>query len=160
AISRAGRARRLACRRRRPARLRSRVAPGHDARDRSARARHRSRGARAAAGVTLALVDLGRRRRSGRDHRRDLRGDARWQQPLATDRVRPRRVPVRSAAWLAALAACGDAPCEGVASTCIVVNITSESIAAIDTIELDIAYAGFHATATSKGEITALPLST
>ena len=65
------------------------------------------------------------------------------------------------AAWLLALAACGpDAPCEGVASTCIVVHITSESIATIDTLELDISYAGFHSTATSKGGATALPLVT
>lgn len=69
-------------------------------------------------------------------------------------------------AWLLALlvpvAACGGGgdPCDGVAGTCITVRITSESVAAIDTLQLDISYAGFHDTAATTADRTALPLAT
>jgi hypothetical protein len=64
------------------------------------------------------------------------------------------------AAWLVALAACGGDPCDGVGSTCIAVRVTSQSISSIDTLELDISYTGFHATATSTSGATELPLVT
>ena len=66
-------------------------------------------------------------------------------------------------AWaLALLAACGgsDDPCDGVAATCITVRVTSASVAAIDTLQLDISYAGFHDTATTTAGRTGLPLAT
>lgn len=64
--------------------------------------------------------------------------------------------------WLLVLAACGgsDDPCDGVASTCVAVRVTSAKVAAIDKLELDISYPGFHATAATTAEITALPLAT
>jgi hypothetical protein len=63
---------------------------------------------------------------------------------------------------LALLVACGgsDDPCDGVVATCVTVRITSESVAAIDTLQLDISYAGFHDTATTTAGRTALPLAT
>jgi len=60
----------------------------------------------------------------------------------------------------AAVACGGGDPCDGVAATCVTVRITSRAISAIDTLQLDISYAGFHATAaTTAGDATALPLT-
>jgi hypothetical protein len=64
--------------------------------------------------------------------------------------------------WLVVVAACGsDDPCDGVAATCVTVRVTSETVAAIDTLELDISYPGFHDTAATHTSGTiALPLAT
>ena len=70
---------------------------------------------------------------------------------------------MRRLALILVVTACGgsDDPCDGVAATCITARITSSSVIAIDTLQLDISYEGFHATtATTAESPTSLPLVT
>jgi hypothetical protein len=66
-------------------------------------------------------------------------------------------------AFALALASCSGAdPCAG-ATTCVRVDVESETIARIDQLELDVVYGERHATTTTQapgGRTTALPLST
>lgn len=69
--------------------------------------------------------------------------------------------------WLAlatALAACGgDDPCDGVAGTCVALHVTSDVVAEVDQLELDLLYGDVHATTSTQahgGGVVSLPLDT
>lgn len=71
---------------------------------------------------------------------------------------------MRRLAVVLALASCSDdQPCDGAAGACVVIGVSSSTIAAIDELELDTSYGTFHATTTitaDGGGTMALPVIT
>jgi len=76
------------------------------------------------------------------------------------------RAVIRAAlAGACLLVACGggDDPCAGVAGTCVAIHVSSDVVAEVDQLELDIVYGERHATTSTQadgGRVVALPLDT